>query len=158
MKQGERLKEARKALGLTLEKFGSSLGLKKSALSLIENGRNDLTEANARAICREYHVNYKWLTTGEGEMFQDSDNDVIEAIEQIMAGENEFYKSLFRAFAKLDDSELIALEKLVDRISSEKELSPEEKIDREVAAYRADLELEERQESSASGTPDAKEA
>lgn len=31
-------------------------------------------------------------------------------------------------------------------------------IDQEVDSYRADLELEERQESSASGTPDAKEA
>lgn len=32
------------------------------------------------------------------------------------------------------------------------------KIDKEVAAYRADLELEERQESSASDMPSAKEA
>lgn len=53
----------------TLEKFGESIGIKKSALSHIESGRNALTEQNIKAICREYNVNEEWLRTGEGEMF-----------------------------------------------------------------------------------------
>ena len=47
---GERVKEIRKELGLTLEKFGEKLGVKKNALSAIENGRNSLTEQMAKAI------------------------------------------------------------------------------------------------------------
>lgn len=39
MTQNERIKEVRKSLGLTLEKFGERIGLKKSAVSLIENGK-----------------------------------------------------------------------------------------------------------------------
>lgn len=158
MTQGDRLKQIRKTLGLTLEKFGANLGLKKNSLSQIENGKNDLTEANARAICREYHVNYQWLTTGDGEMFQNSDDDVMEAIERIMSGENEFHKNLFRVFARLDDSELATLEKIIEELYSNDSSLVKKNIDKEVAAYRADLELEERQASSASDMPNVKEA
>ena len=45
MTQGERVRMIRKHpnVNLTLEKFGEKLGIKKSALSLIENGKNNLT-------------------------------------------------------------------------------------------------------------------
>ena len=56
MTQNERIKEVRKSLGLTLEKFGERIGLKKSAVSLIENGKNAVTDANVKAICREFGV------------------------------------------------------------------------------------------------------
>ena len=36
MTQGERIKEARKYLGLTLEKFGEKLGVGKTAISKLE--------------------------------------------------------------------------------------------------------------------------
>ena len=40
----ERVREVRKKLGLTLEKFGSQLGVSKVAISRIENGINNVTE------------------------------------------------------------------------------------------------------------------
>ena len=40
----ERIKELRKTLGLTLDKFGERVGLRKSSLSQIENGVNGVTE------------------------------------------------------------------------------------------------------------------
>lgn len=45
MTQNERVKEVRKTLGLTLEKFGDRLGIKKAAVSKIEKGENSLTDA-----------------------------------------------------------------------------------------------------------------
>ena len=44
MTKGERVKEIRKALGLTLEKFGEPLGVKKQTVSRIENGVNNITD------------------------------------------------------------------------------------------------------------------
>lgn len=38
MAQGERIKELRKALNLTLEKFGERLGVGKTAISKLEKG------------------------------------------------------------------------------------------------------------------------
>ncbi|MCI6655035.1 MAG: helix-turn-helix domain-containing protein, partial [Clostridium sp.] len=44
MTQGERIKEVRKSLGLTLEKFGEKIGVTKVAISNLENGHRNLTE------------------------------------------------------------------------------------------------------------------
>lgn len=71
MTQGERVREVRKSLGLTLEKFGEKIGIKKNSVSQIENGINNLTEQIAKSICREFGVNYTWLTTEQGYMFED---------------------------------------------------------------------------------------
>ena len=73
MTQGERVREIRKALNLTLDKFGEKLGLKKAAVSAIENGRNSLSEQTAISICREFHANYDYLIYEDGEMFDDLD-------------------------------------------------------------------------------------
>ena len=84
MTQGERVREIRKSLNLTLEQFGNRIGLKKNSISQIENGRNKLTAGNALAICREYNVNDCWLRTGAGKMFSESDvSDLIETHERI---------------------------------------------------------------------------
>ena len=115
MTQGERVKEVRKTLGLTLEKFGERIGLKKSAVSLIESGKNSLTDANVKAICREYNVDYMWLTTGDGEMFIDNDDDFIERIDRIMAGEDEARKNLFKFMLELSDDDIAALDRLMKK-------------------------------------------
>lgn len=65
----ERVKQLRKALGLSGEKFGARLGVTRTAVSLIESGKNNLSEANILSICREFNVNEDWLRTGSGDMF-----------------------------------------------------------------------------------------
>lgn len=114
MTQNERVKEVRKALGLTLEKFGDRLGIKKAAVSKIEKGENSLTDANIKAICREFSVDYMWLTTGEGEMFVETDDDFFERIDRIMAGENETRKNMIKMLLYASDDDIEALDRLVD--------------------------------------------
>lgn len=64
-----RIKELRDSLGLTLEAFGSRIGVTRSAISNIENGRREPTNQLVSSICREFHVNEEWLRTGLGEPF-----------------------------------------------------------------------------------------
>ena len=66
-----------------------------------------------KAICREFGVDYIWLTTGEGEMFVDTDDDFIERIDRIMAGEDEARKNLFKFMLELSDDDIHALEHLM---------------------------------------------
>lgn len=113
----ERVKLIRKDLNLTMEKFGQRLGITKVAISLIESGKNSLTEQNIKSICREFNVDYIWLTTGEGEMFAESDDNLIETIDRIMIGENEFHKKILKFVALMDDEDLVALEHLIDHAS-----------------------------------------
>ena len=46
----QRVRIVRKKLGLTLEKFGEHLGVKKSTLSNIESGRSSLTDRMLKSI------------------------------------------------------------------------------------------------------------
>lgn len=115
MTQGERIREVRKALGLTLEKFGEKIGMKKNSVSQLENGKNSVTEQVVKAICREYNVDYMWLTAGDGEMFIDTDDDFIERIDRIMAGEDEARKSLFKFMLELSDEDIAALDRLMKK-------------------------------------------
>ena len=121
MTQNERIKEVRKSLGLTLEKFGERIGLKKSAVSLIENGKNSVTDANVKAICREFGVDYIWLTTGYGEMFVDTDDDFIERIDRIMIGEDDARKNLFKALLEASDEDIAAFQRIIDLFASKKD-------------------------------------
>ena len=115
MTQGERVKEVRNTLGLTLEKFGDRLGVTKVAISNIEKGNRNLTEQMTKAICREFNVDYMWLTTGDGEMFIDNDDDFIERIDRIMAGEDEARKNLFKFMLELSDEDIAALDRLMKK-------------------------------------------
>jgi len=80
MTQGERVKEVRKALGLTLDKFGEKVGVKKQTVSRIENGVNNVTDQMVLSICREFNVNYDFLMNGEGEIFDDLPQTVLDEL------------------------------------------------------------------------------
>lgn len=115
MTQNERVKEIRKTLGLTLEKFGERIGVTRGSMSNIENGNRNLTEQMTKSICREFSVDYMWLTTGKGEMFIDTDDDFIERIDRIMAGEDEARKNLFKFMLELSDEDIVALDRLMKK-------------------------------------------
>lgn len=115
MTENERVKYIRNSLGLTLEKFGSKLGVTKVAISNIEKANRNITEQMRKSICREFNINEDWLRTGKGEIYKKLDSDISQLIDEIMKGENEFYIKIFKTFARLDKSELLALEKILDK-------------------------------------------
>nr|DAS83982.1 MAG TPA: helix-turn-helix domain protein [Caudoviricetes sp.] len=121
---GERVKELRKALGLSGEKFGEKIGLKRNSLSQIETGKNNLSEQNILAICREFNVNEEWLRTGSGEMFKDMtlDEEIISFIGDIQwDASNTFKKRFISAIAKLNEEEWKVLEKIITICANETE-------------------------------------
>ena len=118
---GERVKELRTALGLSGEKFGEKIGVKRSAISDIERGRNNLSEQNILAICREFNVNENWLRYGMGEMFKDMtlDEEIISFIGEIQWDVSSTFKKRFiSAIAKLNDEEWKVLEKIIVDMAS----------------------------------------
>lgn len=121
MTQGERIREVRKTLGLTLEKFGEKIGMKKNSVSQIENGKNSVTEQVVKSICREFNVDYIWLTTGDGEMFIDTDDDFLERIDRIMVGEDDARKNLFKALLEASDEDIAAFQRIIDLFASKKD-------------------------------------
>ena len=66
----ERIKQLRKALDLTQQKFADKLGVKRNTVGQWECGINAITDRVIFSICREFDVSEEWLRTGEGEMFE----------------------------------------------------------------------------------------
>ena len=118
---GERVRELRKTLGLSGEKFGEKIGLKRNSLSQIETGKNNLSEQSILAICREFNVNEEWLRYGTGEIFKDMtlDEEIISFIGEIQWDASSTFKKRFiSAIAKLSDEEWKVLEKIIVDMAS----------------------------------------
>ena len=114
MTQGERIKEIRKSQGLTLEKFGEKLGVTKTAISRLEKNELSLTEQMTKSICREFNVNYIWLTTGEGEMFVESDDELFNKIKHILLSKDDYRKTMLKALVEATDDDIAAVCKIID--------------------------------------------
>lgn len=120
----ERVKQLRKTLDLTMEKFGEKIGVKKSAISLIESGKNSLTEQMIKAICREFDVDEEWLRNGTSSMFieRTRDEEIAKFIGTIQSVDDDsFMKKFISMLAKLDESEWKLLEKMALRLTKENE-------------------------------------
>lgn len=106
MSVNDRIKEIRKREDLTLEKFGARLGVGKSVLSQIENGRSNVTDQMIKSICREFRVNEQWLRDGTGEPYVIPDDPDAEILEDIMFDkDNPVYRAaldVLRVYKKLE--------------------------------------------------------
>ncbi len=116
---GERIKILRKQLKLNQTDFGDRLHVKQSTIGGWETNIRTVLDRSIADICREYKVNYEWLVYGEGEMFNEPDVMILEKIDDIMSGENEFRKNLVKTIVNFSDEELLLLESIVNKLNSE---------------------------------------
>ncbi len=100
----ERLKILRNTLGITLEEFGKKVGVTRSAVGRIEKGQRNLTEQMILAICREFRVNYYWLTNGEEPMFTGTPENVVDEIAEDYSLD-EVDKKIIENYLKLSDEQ-----------------------------------------------------
>lgn len=108
----DRIKELRKNQKLTLDKFGKTLGVTKSAVSNIENGNRSLTEQMFKSICREFNVNEEWLRTGKGDMYKLIEDEVSAAASDITDGEDYIMQDLIVVYRSLSPASKDALAEL----------------------------------------------
>ena len=121
MAENERIKELRKALGLTQEKFGERVGVKKNTISQIENGVNGVTDQLRLAVFREFNVNEDWLRTGDGNLFVDSDEDeeITKFLGDILTDKPDFRRRLISVLSRMTPDEWALLEAKIRELSEE---------------------------------------
>jgi bacteriophage CI repressor helix-turn-helix domain len=120
----DRLKELRRALNLTQQKFADKLGVKQNTVAQYEMGRNDPSDAVIISICREFNVSEAWLRNGEGEMFipMTLDEEIASFIGGIQADiEPTFKKRFVSALAKLSPEEWKTIEHIMRNMIDERE-------------------------------------
>lgn len=108
-----RIKLLRKSLNLTLEAFAQKIGVTKSTMSRIENGKNSVTGQMFTSICREFNVNEEWLRNGKGDMFSQDDKELEYYLGKISADTDEFRRSLIKNICKLSPDEWETLKRVV---------------------------------------------
>lgn len=97
----ERIKQLRKVLGMTQQKFADAIGVKQNTVAQYEIGRNEPIDSVVNLICKEYNVNPDWLRDGTGEMFIDPVTFSLDEYAQA----NKLNKteiSIIRSFMELD--------------------------------------------------------
>lgn len=114
-----RLKELRKTLRLSGEKFGKNIGLTKFAISKIEKGVSTPTEQTIKSICREYHVNEEWLRYGTGEMFEPKP----VLLEDLLQNTNDLEKNIIKTYLSIEpELRQQVLEQIVQLFNTPKQL------------------------------------
>lgn len=119
----ERVKELRAALGLSAEKFGSRIGVTRSAISKMELGVCKISEQSIISICREFNVNEDWLRNGTGEMFHimTQDDELAFIVGQALPAAEDWVKEAFIALGRLSQElkpeEWAAIKKFVDALA-----------------------------------------
>ena len=156
MTENERIREVRKHFALTMESFGNRVGLKKSAISLVESGRNSVSDQFRNSVCREFGVSEEWLKTGEGDMIAPVGDDAsIFAFEH---GLSSIEEALIREYLNLSEHDRSVFRKYLKRVILDITAADEElSIDEKVASYRAELEAEaasNKSEASQTGSED----
>lgn len=149
---GERIKQLRKALGMTQEKFADRIGLKRNSVALIELGR-ETSDQTIFAICREFRVSEAWLRTGAGEMFIPSPASVVDELaEEYRLGPEA--RAMVAQFITLDEETQLAVFRYMCAVVDEVRAMQEPPEDR----ARAELErqiAEEKKRAGEGAEPDA---
>ena len=106
---GERMKDARKAKGLTQATLAEKVRLKRNTIANYETNNIEPSERSVFDICAVLGINEKWLLTGEGEMLRQlSEDEELELIfEQIHMSTDPTIRAIIRAYWKLPDPSVI---------------------------------------------------
>lgn len=120
-----RIKELRLHFNLSQETFGSKLGVTRTAICLLESGRNNITDRMTKEICREFNVREEWLRFGTGDMFEtlSKEEQVAALIGNIFTDrESEIYDfrlSVLKKLGELDEKDWKVIKKIIDGIYEE---------------------------------------
>ena len=101
----ERIREARKLLGLTQQAFADKLGFSQNYIWQIEKGDRIPSDRTISDICRIFSVDRTWLETGVGEPFREKSDEeqIAEVLGGVLAGSEQSKARLIRAVANLPD-------------------------------------------------------
>ena len=93
----DRIKELRKAKGLTQFEFADRLKVSRNNIAGYETGRTEPSGSAISLICRTFSVSETWLRTGKGEMFSDTarEEQIAAFMGDVLAAESEDFRKRF---------------------------------------------------------------
>lgn len=117
----ERIKQIRKAAGLTQGEFAERINLSRNYIAMIEIGQREPSERTIDDICRVFGVSKLWLDTGEGEMYvkRSLNQELDMMVTTLMSDADESFKKRFvAALLQVPPEGWDAIEKFVNKLST----------------------------------------
>lgn len=117
-----RIKELRKALGLSQEEFGNRLGLTRGAITNLEYGKTEAKPLFIDLVCKIYGVRRDWLLNGDGDMLEPDtrDQEISKFVSQVIKDKPGSFKRRFAlALSRLDEDGWKVLERFANMIAEE---------------------------------------
>ena len=148
----DRLKELRKTLGLTQQKFADRLGISRGNVATYETRDGSPGSSVIALMCKEFNVSEQWLRTGDGDMFVAAESFDLGAYIK-NHGVSELEGEILKAYFDLDPDirqELLKhFRKRLAGVVSDPDQStpPERETTAPLVDLRAQIEAEARAES-----------
>lgn len=119
----ERISQCIKDSGLTKTAFASTIKVSQPFVSQLCAGVATPSDRTISDICRKYGINETWLRTGEGDMHINlsRNQEVANLVSDFLNGEPDTFKGRFvTMLARLDESDWVVLEKMVEEMKKTK--------------------------------------
>lgn len=143
----ERIKELRRALKISQEKFGARIKISGASVSKIESGENNPSEQTLSLIISEFNVSEAWLRSGVGGMFKEPNGEAERLVKKYSFPD--IVGKLLTVYEGLNEGQQEAVLEYAQRFIAS--LIDEDGIEAKVAAYREEL-LSEREVKTSSAS------
>lgn len=111
----ERISYIIENLGMTKTAFAERLNVSQAFVSQLCSGAKQPSERTLMDICREFRVNYLWLTEGKGDMFTETPKSVVDELAEDFKLDD-IDKKIIENYLQLDDNQRKVLKEYFKKI------------------------------------------
>ena len=118
MSANERIKQVRLAVGMSQAKFAKEIAISNGYVAGIELGRRKVNARLIMLVSFAFKVNENWLRTGEGEMFNEHRDIMLDEIVRIFM----LLRPEYKDYALKQIHETLMLQEALERVESNRTL------------------------------------
>lgn len=130
----DRIRQIRETLNLSRSGFGKRIGVSGDVVNNLERGRVEAKDYIIKLICAEFRVSETWLRNGNGEMFRQDNESILDRLSsEYKMTERE--RAVIAAFLKLDENGRAAILQYVDNLVAELYPTISQSADRKTTSH-----------------------
>lgn len=111
----ERISYIIENLGMTKTAFAERLNVSQAFVSQLCSGAKQPSERTLMDICREFRVNYLWLTEDKGDMFTTTPKSVVDELAEDFKLDD-IDKKIIEKYLELSDSQRAVIKEYIKSI------------------------------------------
>lgn len=115
----ERFKLLRKEKKLSQTEFGERIGVSRGVINNIERALVEPKDLLIKQVCKEYHVNYLWLTEGKGDMLSGDEDCLLEEL-SLEYNLDDLDKKIIETYIKLSHENKMIFKKFLKDVFEQK--------------------------------------